>query len=353
MQSLTHNLQIEARDLSDAPIFIVGCPRSGTTLRRSLLRSHPRITFPNESQCLPRFYRAYGDPCNSQEGYRVAARFLQMPRIRFWGLPLDPSDFVDCRSCREIFSRVYQAWACREGKSRWGDKTPEYVEEIPTLLEIFPNAKIIHLYRDGRDVALSWTRQWFGPSNIYVAARLWKRCVSAGLQVGATLSPENYLEIRYETLLSEAEATMRWICAFLNEPFSPKVITPNFLETRDVAPRLGTWPPSDISTTQVITANAMKWRQAMLPAERIVFESVAGDLLSTLGYPTEGKRRHISAFEKAKWEAQNVSWRIWNRLNTKRKTPWIRAELTLRYVRCRALLRKRLRSRSARGELSS
>jgi hypothetical protein len=195
--------------MNDAPIFIVGCPRSGTTLLRDLLRSHPRLTFPPESHFLPAFYRGYGDPRSEREAVALARRILRLEWIRLWRLPLTAAEFAADRSFRDVLVRLYGAWAGREHKARWGDKTPHYVTAIPTLREIFPAGQIIHIVRDGRDVALSWLRTGLEPRNLFVAARLWKQYVSAGRAAGVGLPRAAYLEVRYEALLSAPADTRR------------------------------------------------------------------------------------------------------------------------------------------------
>jgi Sulfotransferase family len=70
------------KDMADAPIFIVGCPRSGTNLLRDLLRSHPRLAFPGESHFIPEFYKGYGDPKNEREARRLGARILRVNWVR-------------------------------------------------------------------------------------------------------------------------------------------------------------------------------------------------------------------------------------------------------------------------------
>src|SRR5262249_20192115 len=155
--------------LSESPIFIVGCPRSGTALLRDLLRSHPRLSFPGESHFIPALYRGYGDPNNEREACALASRILESAWVKAWGLALEPSAFAGERSYAKIVSRIFEAWAEKERKPRWGDKTPRYVVEIPLLMKLFPDAKILHIIRDGRDVALSWISAGFGPRNVFTA----------------------------------------------------------------------------------------------------------------------------------------------------------------------------------------
>lgn len=293
-----------------SPIFIVGCPRSGTTLLRDLLRSHPHLTFPEESHFIPSLYRGYGDPRDESEARELAEAILRIPWVRAWGLSLDPSSFAGDRSYARIVARVYEAWALKENKPRWGDKTPVYVLHIPLLLEIFPAAKILHIYRDGRDVALSLLRVRFGPRNVFTAAESWKRMVSAGRRAGATLPRESYREVRYETLLGAPRETMREVCTFIDEPFTDAVLQPSPLAGwHRYAPLLGRARPRKPRPAEIIAGNAEKWKTTMSPSQRTIFESVAGDLLQTLGYETAGPRRRIAAPERWMWRAHHsVLW---------------------------------------------
>jgi len=175
------------------PIFIVGCPRSGTTLLRDLLRSHPNLTLPPESQLIPRFYRAYGDPSSDREAWLRARRILHNPRIASWGISTSEAEFAGCRSFSRVIRRLFEVWAAKEGKPRWGDKTPHYVRHLPLILRLFPEAQVIHIIRDGRDAALSWIRAGFEPRNLYVAARMWNDWVAKGRRDGALLPPGTYL----------------------------------------------------------------------------------------------------------------------------------------------------------------
>lgn len=308
--------------MNDSPIFIVGCPRSGTGLLRDLLRSHPRITFPGESHFIPLFYKAYGNPQNEREARKLATMILNFLHVNsFWikELSLEPVLFSQDKSYSQIVGRIYEAWARKENKPRWGDKTPLYVTEIPILLELFPDGKIIHIYRDGRDVALSWLRLGYrNVGSLFMAAHLWKQFVGAGLRAGKELPRERYMEIRYETLLSQPEEAMKHVCAFLNESFSDAVLKPNF-EKRLYRPAIfgERKRPNPASKTAIASENREKWRKEMSMSDRILFESIAGDLLETLGYPKEGKVRQISKAEAFVWAIHHYFTRFFSTLNTK------------------------------------
>lgn len=303
--------------MSESPIFIVGCPRSGTSLLRNLLRSHPHLGFPRESHFIPDFYEAYGDPRDDGEAFALAKRILELPRMRAWGLALDPAELSNARSYGELVSRIFETWALQANKRRWGDKTPKYVLHIPTLVKIFPDCRIVHIYRDGRDVALSWLRLGDEPRNTYTAARAWKHYVASGRQAGASLPAEMYLEIRYEDLLDDPDQVLRRTCSFIDEPFSEGLLSvtlgpkkpPGAREVR-VGRQRAPNPASNI-----LSVNKTKWKTQMREGDQVVFESVAGSLLEALGYQTTGKTKPIRLFERVYWRAHHRLWWMLHRLN--------------------------------------
>jgi len=270
----------------------VGCPRSGTSLLRDLLRSHPRLTIPWESHFIPNFYRVFGDPASDAEAWRLASRILRLPRIAQWGITPDPKDIAGCRSFAELVRRLFEFWAKSRGKPRWGDKTPHYVREIPLLMRLFPDAQVIHVIRDGRDTALSWLRTRFEPQNLYMAARLWKEMVATGRRDGAVLPADAYLEVRYETLLAQSETTLRSVCEFLGEPYDPAVL----VCSRFSPAAMRRFPARTAAerSDEIVPDNAGTWQHSMTPRQQALVESVAGDLLSELGYPVEGYGKPLS-----------------------------------------------------------
>ena len=312
--------------VNNSPIFIVGSPRSGTGLLRDLLRAHPRITFPGESHFIPLFYRAYGDPETERDARRLGQLVLGLNWVKRWGLDLEPSSFRDCRSFRDVIVLLYEAWADKEGKERWGDKTPQYVTEIGLLRTIFPDCQLIHIYRDGRDVALSILAAGFGPQNLYTAARQWRYFVRTARAAGAAQPSGTYLDVRYEDLLNAPEETMRGVLEFLGEPFESSVLKPDFLERFVRPPIIGQPRRAYASRTEIVADNWGKWKSQMGAEERLLFESVAGDLLTELGYETEGKVRPLSSAEEFRWKAHHLLLWPFQKLNRRQKSPstaWI------------------------------
>lgn len=282
----------------ERPIFIVGSPRSGTGLLRNMIRAHPRISIPGESHFIPHFYKSLGDPRDSDEAVRLGRRMVSFSRVRRWKLDIRAEDFSHCRSYADAVDTLFLAWSETESRPRWGDKTPHYVRHIATLVEIFPEAQVIHIIRDPRPAANSWRRHPQGSGNHHSAALLWRRNVSLGQEAGARLESGQYREVRYERLLVEPDSTMRGIFEFLGESIPDELV-------KLVPPsRDHPYADSNISELEVVPANAEAWRQRMKPVEIQRVESVAGDLMEQLGYEPIGPRRPSPPIRSVIWRMQ-------------------------------------------------
>ena len=117
---------------------------------------------------------------------------------------------------------TFSFFAAKEGKTRWGDHSPKYALFIPEILGLFPNAKFIHICRDGRDCAQSFRNRF--RQNIYRAIQEWKYMISKARQDGAKVGEQQYHEIRYEALTTDPENHMKAICSFLEVPFDERVL---------------------------------------------------------------------------------------------------------------------------------
>jgi len=171
-----------------------------------------------------------------------------------------------------------------EGKAGWGDKTPRYVRSIPLLAELFPDARFVHILRDGRDVALSTIDLKHFHRNAATVAFFWKRAVTAGRRSGRALSQGRCLEVHYEDLVNDPEAESKRVLAFLGLPYDRAVL-------RQAEPRLPLRPPGKWSENrrpwlarQPPIRGLRDWRRDMSPREVAEFEVVAGSTLAIFGY---------------------------------------------------------------------
>jgi hypothetical protein len=216
------------------PIFVLGCPRSGTSLLRLMLRAHPRIAIPPETRLLLDAYEhrgAYGDLRRLPNRQALAEWIVAGAGTRFSGLGLDPRSVADeiiagpptLGSALEIALRAY---ARRLGKPRWGDKRPGYVQHIDALLRMFPDAQIVHVIRDGRSCVaeLNGTPWW--RMGVYHAIATWTQAIDAGQAAASRLPADAYIEVQYERLASDPEEELRRLCAFLGEEYVPSMVTP-------------------------------------------------------------------------------------------------------------------------------
>ncbi|MGB6338771.1 MAG: sulfotransferase [Candidatus Aminicenantaceae bacterium] len=323
-----------------APIFIVGAPRSGTSLQRNLLYSHPRLFFRGETHFIPAFYRVYGNPRSRHQALKLAKKMVKMEWVARWEEDIDVDEMAEQDTFAGLVDNMFMQLARREGKSVWGDKTPQYILYIDTLREIFPAARFIHIVRDGRDVSLSLLKANFGPRTIFYAAAYWKKCVEAGLRSEKSVPANQFINIRYEDLLLDTEKEMRRVCDFLEVPFDPAVCIPTVLGFRYRKPYFRKKAESYGMTDRVVPKNTQKWKVEMSYVDQAVFESVAGDLLGQLGYETRGLERELSSTEVIKYRMREYRGQFLMHLSNNKKHKWLWTELQMRWASTRAAMKE-------------
>ncbi len=184
------------------PTFVVGCPRSGTTLVRVMLDAHPNISCGPESL----FLRHIAD---------LERRHLQLDQF------LVTQEEWDAH-LRDLFVWLHAQRASQLGKTRWVDKSPSYAM-IPDFLDrLFPDCQLVHVVRDPRDVVDSWRRRW-GLRSCLRATRTWRMSVQRARRFGVA-HPDRYFEVRYEELVQSPEPVMRKLIEWLGEPWDARVM---------------------------------------------------------------------------------------------------------------------------------
>lgn len=275
--------------------FIVGVPRSGTTLLRMMLDSHPEMAIPPESHFYFELLK------RSATGEMTAAEFYDFITGFFtWkDFAIDPGVFraalgrVKSFTLTEALRIFYGVYGAKFGKTRWGEKTPDYgnvMEEIEALL---PEAHFIHIIRDGRDVALSKRHLWFGPGeSILAQAEDWTRWIMQARASGTRC--RHYKEVRYEELLASPAQILREICGFLALPFREEMLA--YHETAgERLEALQGWRELELtgdklrSVLQLTTEpprldRVARWKRELPEAEVRLFEEIAGPILEELGY---------------------------------------------------------------------
>ena len=215
----------EAALYRSRPVFVVGCPRSGTTLVRQMLDAHPNISCGPETL----FLRHVADL--ERENLHVG-EFLVTDEE--WHGQL-----------RDLFLWLHVQRAAQLGKTRWVDKSPGYAM-IPNFLDsLFPDCQIVHVIRDPRDVLDSWRRRW-GFRRAVRGVQSWAHHVRRARKFGAA-HPDRYFEIRYEEMVRSPEPVIRELIEWMDEPWDDRVLQFKQLPTMGRRPGDERTTPADRS----------------------------------------------------------------------------------------------------------
>jgi hypothetical protein len=266
------------------PVFIVGMPRSGTKLVRALLNQHPQINLTlAESHFIPYFVRKFGNPPPFRRKEDLNPFVRELKQTSFYstmskaGYKIEESAFlrdVDCSKWSSVFEHVFRHFGSKSGQAGpvWGDKTPGYINHLPLLKYLFPNAKFLHVVRDPRDYCLS-VRKSFKKS-IYRAAVRWQQGVGRAHRYGARLG-EDYREVRYELLLEQPVATMTEVSAFIGVPYDDRTV--NLASA-----------PEDLGDakghSKIVTDNKGKYLRELSSTEVARIEEIVCDVAESVGY---------------------------------------------------------------------
>jgi hypothetical protein len=281
---------------------IVGVPRSGTTLLRFVLDSHPWLAIPPETGFLAQLARR--PPTTIDELFDVVTGWPpESPAWPDFGIDVLAfrralHELSDCDAAEGV-RRFYGLYARGQGKPRFGDKTPLYCEHIEPISRLLPEARFIHVIRDGRDVALSLRDTWFAPArDMATLARYWRDLVRGARLAGDGLP--TYLEVRYEDLVSQPVREVERVCRFLGLPYDEAMLrywerTPQRLSEHGTRRRrdgsvLVSHETRLVQQQGVLgplrPERAFAWKSALRADERAEFERHAAATLADLGYET-------------------------------------------------------------------
>jgi hypothetical protein len=272
-------------------VFVVGCPRSGTTLLQRLLDHHPALAVTNDTHFIPRCLPEESEPGAAPLTPALVERvrgYRRFHRMKLEGAAVERAAAA-ATTYAELCEALYDEVALAHGKPLAGEKTPDYCRHLPLLGTMFPWARFVHIIRDGRDVALSamaWATETKGPGKldlwrtdpVATCALWWRWQVRHGKAGGAALGAGRYLEVRYEELVRNPEAALQDVAEFLELRYDPLMLRFHEGRTRD-NPQLSAksaWLP--------VTPGLRDWREHMSTRDLAVFEALAGDLLTELGY---------------------------------------------------------------------
>jgi hypothetical protein len=251
-----------------------------------MLREHPRLAIPPEAPWLVELAPRRG-PWSRNRQARTLDAILRHRRYADWWLPEEAARAAVARerpsSYAELVAALFAAYAKRQGKPRWGDKTAENVLRLDLLARLFPQAVFVHVIRDGRAVAASLADQGWGSGGLAGHAYWWRDCVTAGRRVGQRLGPARYCELRLEDLVANPEAELQRACAAIGESYTPRM-----LEYTRRTHQMDSWTPEERRSHQHLgkppTAGLRDWEAGLSRNERKAVNRICQPLLGELGY---------------------------------------------------------------------
>jgi len=286
------------------PIFIIGNPRSGTTLLRLMLTCHRNIVIPPECGFAVWLAEKFvGWSSADCDGWidRLLPELMQCRKIETWNLQLDGlrSFLKEAQPATypEAVGLVYEWYGISTGRSfcRWGDKNNFYLNHISAIKLMFEDAHFVHIIRDGRDVACSFNRlkavsersKYFPsiPERIEDTARQWRDNIRLVNRSFDKIGREAVVEIKFEDLLLNTIDTLRAVCESIGEPLDKSMLEYHCVNReRQLEPvEFLDWKGNTIKPP--LRSAVGRYKTELDEEERRSFEGIAGDVLQALGYP--------------------------------------------------------------------
>lgn len=267
-------------------VFIIGAPRSGTTWLQAMMAAHPSICSTIDELKL---FDIFTVPLEA--GWQYLLSLQKHTHGSRNGLAAMWTDREFYGFLNDFVGRVYsQVAALKPEATILLDKAPAYSKYVEHIDRLIPQAKFIHVIRDGRDVAVSlmaaaqgWGRLW-APKRVEMAASAWKSYVQAAQK--ARQYGERYLEVRYEDLLTSGQQVLRTVFDFLGEPIDAKDVAAIYQRHQfQNMKQAGTGVHNFALPKEFFRkGQSGDWRNSLGPGERYVFDETAGDLLRALRY---------------------------------------------------------------------
>lgn len=302
------------------PIFMIGTQRSGSNLLRLMLNQLPEVAAPHPPHILQRMtpllpdYGDLSDDGNFLQLIDDVCRLVELNPVSWEGVLLERNDiFRRCRtrSLAAIHGAVYDACAELQGALTWCCKSLANIQYTSELESYFVAPKYIYLYRDGRDVAVSFSKAVVGEKHFYHIAREWTATQELALSLRKRIEKERFLSVSYEELTTQTERTARLLCAFLGVAFCESMLEYHGTEeAKRAASSSDLWRNV---TNPVLKHNSGKFMYDATWEEIEIFESVAGHVLDALGY----NRSVVPLGQEKKYTPEDI--RVFDRENDRKK----------------------------------
>lgn len=280
-----------------------------------MLNQLPEISAPHPPHILKTFFPVlsqYGDLLddnNFQVLVNDICRWVNRNPVPWEGVTLNARQlFAACkeRNLVEIFRRVYEHKAIQEGALYWCCKSMESVYYTKEIEEAGIHPYYIYIYRDGRDVALSFLNAVVGPKHVYHLAKKWKLEQELSLKVKAVVPPERFIEVKYEELLAHPRIVLKEICEKLGVGYDEAMM--DYFHSRESANTAASGQMWKNVTRPILSNNHHKYLRGLTMEQISIFEAVAHEMLTILGYPlvTDASKLSISEADIKRYNDENA-----------------------------------------------
>ncbi|MEM1253015.1 MAG: sulfotransferase [Cyanobacteria bacterium P01_H01_bin.21] len=291
------------------PIFLVGCPRSGTTLLQQMLDAHPDVAIAPETHFIRNFWlkrEQYGDLTDDVNYQALLDAIGKIPEFAEMELSFeafqDAAKTVD-RNYAALLDLLLEQFRQSRNTKIVGEKTPNHLLYMQTLQEFFPTARFIHIVRDPRAVVNSWKTVPWSTGSISGNAEVWRRYMATARQS----PPANgaIFTLHYEQLVAESEDCLRKLCHFLDLPFDAKMLDYHANHSKRVNVAREPWKGNAVRP--VNNKSLTRWQQELSKAEIANIESVAGEEMCQLGYKLQSASWHLLRANAQKHTQQKLT----------------------------------------------
>ena len=268
----------------EKPIFIVGAPRSGTSLLREILNRHPRIGICDETYFFYYVYwrrNKFGDLGIIDNRIRLVDNYLKLERIKRLytdTIQLREKLVEKAEDYTSFFISLLSYFASEKGKIRCGEKTPQHARHVQTLCHMYPESLIIHIVRDPRAVVESVIRMPWASKNLVTNSRDWRSLNFAACQISQL---PNYLLVYYEQLVKDPVSQTKRICDFLGESYSPQML---------VGKEIGQGESTadewwfERSKREISEDRVNSWQDVLSQSQIQIIELIAQPMMKQFGY---------------------------------------------------------------------
>lgn len=266
------------------PILIGAASRSGTTLLGAMLGVGPHALAVPEANFKHRLMVRQPPSPTTTDAHHAMSVLASEWKFRMWRQPLpepwpDPGTPVGYRDLLAWLALGYGERTGKPDPDVWVDHTPTNLKHGLSLARLLPDARFIHLIRDGRACMASWRPLDWGPNDPHEAAMYWTLSIAYGLAAEQALGCDRIVRVRYEDLLRDPEGQLRRICEVVDLPYDDAM-----LHQRDYEIVPYTAEQHAAVTSAPDPARIDAWRQRTATRDVEIFEALAGDVLEALGY---------------------------------------------------------------------